>query len=222
MKPALAFAATLLALSPATLFAQAPANNAETQLRDALRTATLQLRTAQGDLAAAQAAKDQAAAEAQDLAKRIESLEKKAASDRAEAQARATELEKRLAAKNAEASRLADRLKTTADALDQTRAESADREAKRASLDITRIELERETSALRRQNLELYRLGDEILVRYENYALGKALLAREPFTKLTRVKLQTLVQDYADALEDQRVKLPATAVSTETVAPAAP
>jgi hypothetical protein len=59
---------------------------------------------------------------------------------------------------------------------------------------------------LRRRNNELFKLGNEILSRYEHFGLGTALTAREPFTGITKVKLQSLVQDYQDKLAEQKVK----------------
>jgi hypothetical protein len=49
-------------------------------------------------------------------------------------------------------------------------------------------------------------MGSEILTRYEKFGLGEAIGAKEPFTGLTRVKLQELVQDYKDKLLNQTVK----------------
>ena len=57
-----------------------------------------------------------------------------------------------------------------------------------------------------RRNLELYGIGKEILERYENFAFGKALLAREPFTGLAKVKLEEQVQEYKDKLTDGVVR----------------
>ena len=45
-----------------------------------------------------------------------------------------------------------------------------------------------------------------MLTRYEHFSLGDALTAREPFTRLTRVKIETLVQDYQDKLTDNKIK----------------
>ena len=56
------------------------------------------------------------------------------------------------------------------------------------------------------KNYELFKLANEILTRYEKFGLGEALTAREPFTGLTRVKLENLVQDYQDTLSQQRSK----------------
>jgi hypothetical protein len=44
------------------------------------------------------------------------------------------------------------------------------------------------------------------LTRYEKFGLGQALSAREPFTGITRVKLESQVQDYEDKIADQKVK----------------
>ncbi|MEY3896640.1 MAG: hypothetical protein RLZZ214_2160, partial [Verrucomicrobiota bacterium] len=50
-----------------------------------------------------------------------------------------------------------------------------------------------------------FNTSNEILVRYENYALGKALGAREPFIGTTRVKIENLVQGYKDRILDNRI-----------------
>jgi multidrug efflux pump subunit AcrA (membrane-fusion protein) len=193
-------------LAPGALFAQAP--NPEAQLREALRATTIQLRAAQGELAAANAEKELALADKTSLAKQLDALNRQAAADRAAAQANLANLNAQLAAKDAEATRLADKLKSALDTGDaaarlaQQRAEALTRN------EIARVELERSVAELRTHNRELFHIGTEVLERYENFGLGKAIAAREPFTKLTRVKLQTLVQDYRDKLEDNRVKLP--------------
>jgi seryl-tRNA synthetase len=53
------------------------------------------------------------------------------------------------------------------------------------------------------KNIALYKLGDDILTRYEKFGLGDALGAKEPFIGVSRVKLENLVQDYKDKLRDQ-------------------
>lgn len=206
-----AMPAVLCLLAPAAFAAggAAPEANVEAQLREALRATTLQLRAAQGDLAAAQAEKEQAAAENADLAAKLDALGRRAAADRAAAEANLANLNAQLAEKDAEAARLAARLKLSEDAREDAAKLADGRAAEIASAKISRIELEREIAALRAHNRELFRIGMEVLERYENFGLGKAVAAREPFTGLARVKLQNLVQDYADRLEDERAKLPA-------------
>jgi chromosome segregation ATPase len=55
------------------------------------------------------------------------------------------------------------------------------------------------------KNVALYKLGDDILTRYEKFGLGDALAAKEPFVGMSRVRLENLVQDYKDKLRDQIV-----------------
>jgi chromosome segregation ATPase len=204
--------------APGALFAQAPA--AEAQLREALRTTTIQLRAAQGELAAANAEKEQALADKTALAKQLDSVTRQAAADRAAAQANLANLNAQLAAKDAEAARLAGKLKTALDTGDGAARLAQQRADALARNELTRVELERSVAELRSHNRELFRIGNEVLDRYAAFGLGEAIAAREPFTKLTRVKLQTLVQDYRDNLEDNRAKLPPAPAATSASAPA--
>ncbi len=80
------------------------------------------------------------------------------------------------------------------------------KEAERAKLSAKASDLERKVADLRSRNAELYKVGSEILARYEKFGVGEALAAREPFTGNTKVKLQNIVQDYNDKLLDQTAK----------------
>ncbi len=60
----------------------------------------------------------------------------------------------------------------------------------------------------RHKNVSLFNTANEILDRYESYALGKALGAREPFIGTTRVKIENQVQGYKDRILDQRIQAP--------------
>jgi hypothetical protein len=79
-------------------------------------------------------------------------------------------------------------------------------EAERVKLAGESIVLKRKLEDRERKNAELFKLGNEILTRYEKFGLGDALAAKEPFTGLARVKLENLVQDYQDKIADQKVK----------------
>ncbi len=80
------------------------------------------------------------------------------------------------------------------------------KEAERAKLAAKSADLERKVADLRARNVELYKLGSEILARYEKFGIGEALAAREPFTGNTKVKLQNIVQDYNGKLLEQTAK----------------
>jgi chromosome segregation ATPase len=78
-------------------------------------------------------------------------------------------------------------------------------EAQRAKLAACDVVLRRTVADRETKNLALYQLANEILTRYEKFGLGDALLAKEPFIGVSRVKLENLVQDYKDKLRDQVV-----------------
>ena len=86
----------------------------------------------------------------------------------------------------------------------QTAAQKAD--AERSKLASESIILKRKLDDRERKNLELYKTANEVLTRYEKFGLGEALTAKEPFTGITRVKLENQVQDYQDKIADNRAK----------------
>ena len=79
-------------------------------------------------------------------------------------------------------------------------------EAQRAELAARVILQDRKVADYQRKNDELFKVGNEVLSRYEGFGLGTAIAAREPFTRNMRVKLETLVQDYGDKLVDNKIK----------------
>jgi septal ring factor EnvC (AmiA/AmiB activator) len=97
-------------------------------------------------------------------------------------------------------------------------------EAQRAELSARVILQDRTIADQRRKNDELFKIGSEVLSKYEGFGLGTAISAREPFTRNMRVKLETLVQDYGDKLVDNKINPeaktapPAQAVSKEQAA----
>ena len=79
------------------------------------------------------------------------------------------------------------------------------KEAERVSLSNENLTLKNTIADRERKNLKLYTTSLEILDRYENYALGKALSAREPFIQKTRVIIENQVQDYKGTIIDSRI-----------------
>ena len=79
------------------------------------------------------------------------------------------------------------------------------KEDERAKLASEAIVLKRTIADREAKNIALFNTSNEILDRFENYALGKALSAREPFIGTTRVKVENLVQGYKDKILDNRI-----------------
>lgn len=208
----------LLSLTGAMHAAEADAAAAaEKRLRDTLRATMLQLRTAEADkiaLQATQAASDQKnqelTAEIAGLGKKVEALNKQSAADKDAASKEAAGLNNRL--KDAELE--IERLKLSLDKWKAGYKQAVDvattKEGQRAVLASQVVMLNRELEDRTARNIELFKIGSEILTRYEKFGLGTALTAREPFVGTTRVKIQGLVQDYQDKLVDQKIKLPET------------
>lgn len=200
---------------------------AEQKLRDTLRSTMLQLRTAQTERANLQADKIQNEAKIQQLQTEAEGLNRKIAT-----------LTKEAVAEQEASKKIVDDLKTKnesnekqivqlKEALEKWKAGYADavkiakeREALRAKAASKAVLAERKLADRERQNLSLYETGSEILERLQNFGLGTALAAREPFVGTTRVKLQTLVQDYGDRLQDSKYNPFLDKATPEAVTPA--
>ncbi|HVN94934.1 MAG TPA: hypothetical protein VMT62_00745 [Syntrophorhabdaceae bacterium] len=55
-------------------------------------------------------------------------------------------------------------------------------------------------------NARLYVISAELLNRYANKGVVTTLFEKEPFTKIKRVALEELVQDYKDRIDEQKLK----------------
>jgi len=172
------------------------------RMRDALRNTMLQLRSAQNDNAALQAKQAESDKANQALQAKVDALTKQTKDDadllakaKAESERQTLQIatyEKNLAEWKAQYQKLQEL---------QTKTEQS-----RQKFTAQSILLQRRVDDLENKNRELYKTGSEILTRYEKFSLGEALLAREPFVGVTRVKLQNLVQGYGDELLNQKDK----------------
>jgi chromosome segregation ATPase len=174
----------------------------EARMREALRNTMLQLRTVQAEKDDLTFKKDQAEQQVATLEGQVKALTKRASEDKeafdavkaklVEEEARSRQLTAQLEEWKAACHKAADLAKKV--------------EGERALLTEKAIILERTIVDQRDRNAAMYKIGTEILRRYENFGLGTAITAREPFVGTTRVKLENLVQDYSDKLADQRIK----------------
>jgi chromosome segregation ATPase len=184
----------------------------EARLRDALRNTMQQLQDAQGQVATLQAAQAQSEKDNADLKAKIDALNaqittltQQSADDKAASDKALADLKSKNDDLNAQIVKLNDAIASWEKDDKQYVQLAKDKEAARAQLAVQAILLQRTIDDRETKNLQLYLLANEILTRYEKYGLGEALEAKEPFTGLTRVKLQELVQDYQDKISDQRV-----------------
>jgi chromosome segregation ATPase len=179
------------------------------------------LRTAEAERATLQATQAQSAEENKELTEKVEKLTKQAASTQEESEKTIAGLNARIEGKDAEIVQFRESLekwkKAQAEAADLARK----KEGERAALAQQKIVLDRIVADQRTKNAAMYKIGKEILARYEGFGLGTALTAREPFIGTMRVKLENLVQDYGDKLADERIKTAPTGDASRETKPSA-
>lgn len=178
---------------------------ANAKLREALRNSMLQVRTAQAETAKLQAEKAAADAKVTELTKKSDALAKQAAEDQAISKKKLEELTVTNDDLQKNVARLDETLTKWKDGYAKAAEVARAKEAERAKLADEKAILQAKVRDHKSQNLELYRLASEILTRYEKFSVGDALKAREPFTGITRAKLDSQIQDYRDKVEDGRI-----------------
>jgi len=200
----------------------------EAKLRESLRGAMLQLRNIEAERARLEAElgvlTTQSERQIKDLNTKLEEALKSSAEEKTLADKKIAEQEKKLEAEVARTAAFAAALDKWKASYFQITEIARTKEAERARLLDKTMSLQNTVADRERRNLELYGVGKEILERYENFAFGKALLAREPFTGLAKVRLEEQVQDYKDQLTDGMVRendpVTTTAGPTTEAAPA--
>jgi hypothetical protein len=189
----------------------APPADPNQRLRDTLRNTMLQLRAAETECATLQANQLVNEAKIQELNTQVETLKKQIAKITKEAAAEEEAAIKEIAdlkakqeAQDKQIAQLQEALEKWKSGYNNVVKIAKEREDLRAKAASKAVVAERKLAERERQNLELYVTGRDILDRLAGFSLGTALTSREPFVGKTRVKLQNLVQDYGDKLQDSK------------------
>ena len=176
------------------------------KMREALRNSMIQLRDSNAKLAIAQAAQTDDEEKIKDLQGQLETLTKKASSEKKAADETIDDLKTKLAADDLQIAHLGESLGKWKLGYAKLAEYAKQTEGKRAELASKIILIDRRVADQQVKNAEMYRLANEVLDRYAQFGLGTAIAAREPFVGITKVKFQTLVQDYQNKLTDQTIK----------------
>ena len=200
------FLLTVFALALGGAARAADAQEGEARLREALRNATLQFRAVEAERTNLQTANAALTEDKRVLAEKFETLRKQTVAERAADDKTLAALKAQAATQETEIAHLKEALEKSEASGKQAAAVAAAKEAERAKLAADLVALERKVADCEAKNLALFKVGNEILTRYEKFSLGEALAAREPFVGTTRTRLENLVQDYQDKLLDQRAK----------------
>ena len=205
--------ACVVLIGQAALHAADP-NEAEKKLRESLRNTMLQLRSVETERATLQAAQTESEekikaqlADIEQLKKEKADLIKKSAAEKDQADKSIAVLEIKVTDREKEAARLTDSLTKWKAGYQKAVDLAKSKEDARAQKAAEVVMLQRRVTDQKMRNDEMYKVGSEILTRFEKYSLGEAIIAKEPFTGIMRTKLQTLVQDYGDKLADQKIKI---------------
>jgi chromosome segregation ATPase len=175
------------------------------KFREALKNTMLKLRDAQGQLANAQAATIAAESKVEDLTSKNETLTKDLVSERNAASTQISDLNKKISVRDDSISELQASLANWKKSYEDVTKLAAQRENQRAIFEANAIKLERQVEDQKFRNIQMHKIGMGILDRYEKFGLGDAILAREPFTAVQRVKFQNLIQDFSEELNDARI-----------------
>lgn len=185
------------------------------KLREQLRGVMLQLRTAQTDAANGQAAAAAAEQKNKDLTSKIADLDKRNAAlvkqssaDKAASDESIATLNSKLADRDKRIVQYTEALEKWKDGYQKAADVARTKEEERAKLAAEIVVHQRTIADRESKNIALFNTASEILDRYENYSLGKALAAREPFIGTTRVKVENLVQGYKDKILDNGISAP--------------
>jgi chromosome segregation ATPase len=181
-------------------------NAVEQKMRETIRNTMIQLRDTNAKLATAQAAQAEAEEKIKELQGQLEELTKKSAAEKKSSNETIDDLKTKLAASEQQVNHYTESLAKWKLGYAKLAEYAKATEGKRAEIASKIILLDRRIAEQQLKNAEMYRLANEVLDRYAQFGLGTAISAREPFVGITKVKLQTLFQDYQNKLTDQTIK----------------
>jgi chromosome segregation ATPase len=196
--------------------ARADQADAIARLKDALKNTMLQLRSVTADRDNLQAQVSDLQSQTDTLTTQLADLTKKSAAEQDADSKTITVLKGQVSDQEDSIAALQASLDQWKDSQRKVVAIATQTEAKRAKLAELSIHLQRVVDDQKVKNDEMYKLGMELLDRYEKFGLGDALTAKEPFVGITRTKFETLVQDYDDKLLDEKITADTTAQTPDS------
>jgi hypothetical protein len=204
-----------VALSCGTAVAQT--SDTEARLREALRGSISQVRALEDERALLQAKQTESDKQIQALRAQVEALVEQAEqtskspvktsddkASRAEYEEVVGAYKQRLAAQEEALAKVNEMLGKWKTAYDEAANLARAKEAERVKLTTESQAFAQRATACEAKNVELFKVGSEILTRYANVDFSDVMAAREPFLGFKRVELQNLIQDYQDKLLESK------------------
>ncbi len=182
------------------------APSVESRLREQIKAMAGQLRTAETEKTTLQADKTALDEKVKKSEASVTELGKKLATETDLAQKEGEKLRADIAGKEAEIAQTKMEFAKATDFGTRAAQLAKKTEGERDKLAAEATLLKRVVADQRVKNGKMFEIGNEILTRYEKFGFGTAITAREPFVGLTRVKLETLIEEYGGKLAEQRLK----------------
>ncbi|MGF6712614.1 colicin import membrane protein [Luteibacter sp. W1I16] len=192
---------TLIAIALLAVLPQAVAQTAslESRMRDQLRETRTQLQELQAQQSQWAAEKAALEKERDDAKKEAETARTAKASSAVSPEASRALAAERQRREAAEAS-----LQRGKADMDSSAVALRTAEAERARLAKELDAAKGQVDACTARNVQMYRVGQEVIAAYENIDLGDIVGSRQPFAAKSRAKLETAAQSFGDRLYEQR------------------
>jgi DNA repair exonuclease SbcCD ATPase subunit len=190
------------------------------RLRAALRSATVQLRDLQDHNAMLTAKQSEAERERLTLAQQLAAAQRELGSLREQVKAgqTASQTASQQAAAQIDAQKqniatldaaYRDNLTKWQMAYNEAAAAARTRDSDAKKLDALLVQTRGRATACEAKNADLYKFGKDLVDAYDRQDVFSTIGAKEPFTGLKRVEIETLMQDYQDKLRANAIAHPA-------------
>jgi chromosome segregation ATPase len=191
----------ILALSSIVVLTPMNANaESETdRLREALRSATAQTRALEDQRFALQVKVSEADRDKALLKTQLDASKAQVAQVEKDYRQAVQEFNTRLDERN-------QTLEKWKDAYDEAATVARTKDAERAKFEGESKSYKASTKACTVKNVQLVKVGRELLARYEGVSFGDMVVAREPLLAFRRVEIQNFLQDYGDKILEQKVQ----------------
>lgn len=168
------------------------------RLRDALRNATAQTRALEDQRAALQAKVADAERERAALKAQVDAARAEVRDVKKQYRDAVDEFNRRLAERD-------EALEKWKSAYEEAATVARTKDAERAKFEGESKAWQANAKSCRTKNVELVKVGRELLHRYRGVTIGDALVASEPAIGIKRVDIENILQDYGDKVLDQKV-----------------
>ncbi len=175
-----------------------------------------ELRMVQLKLQSVEHERDALSSQVEDLKKKMESLKSDSSSEKTRAEGRISSLERENARQKKEMADLSQKNLEIQQRLQEEIGKSADikgsldevldqDEAERKKLKSDLSGKTGDLASCEKKNMDLYQLDVTLMKKYDGKGVWSALMQKEPFTQIEEVKMESLLQEYREKADADRI-----------------